>query len=140
MNAIGQPISRVDGRLKVTGRARYTADIPLAGAAHAAIVHSTIANGRTVSIDITAAEQAPGVIGGVHPSQHAADEPNAQALEPPPSTRPRLSPAAKRRDPLRWPTDRTGGCATTLDQALHAGTLIEVEVRGWATGRYSTGK
>src|SRR5260221_621003 len=37
MTAIGQPISRVDGRLKVTGGARYTADIPLAGAAHAAV-------------------------------------------------------------------------------------------------------
>ena len=62
MNAVGQPISRADGRLKVTGRARYTADIPLVGAAHAAIVHSTIANGRTVSIDISAAEKAPGVL------------------------------------------------------------------------------
>ena len=29
MNAVGQPISRIDGRLKVTGSARYTADIPL---------------------------------------------------------------------------------------------------------------
>jgi xanthine dehydrogenase YagR molybdenum-binding subunit len=35
MNAIGQPISRIDGRLKVTGGARYNADIVLAGAAHA---------------------------------------------------------------------------------------------------------
>jgi CO/xanthine dehydrogenase Mo-binding subunit len=48
MNAIGQPISRIDGRLKVTGGARYNADIVLAGAAHAAIVHSTIANGRLI--------------------------------------------------------------------------------------------
>ena len=62
MNAIGQPISRADGRLKVTGRAAYTADIPLAGAAHAAMVHSTIANGRTVSIDTRIAEKAPGVL------------------------------------------------------------------------------
>ncbi len=37
MNAVGQPISRVDGRLKVAGGARYTADIPLAAVAHAAI-------------------------------------------------------------------------------------------------------
>src|SRR6202008_4557209 len=62
MNAVGQPISRADGRLKVTGGARYTADIPLAGAAHAAIVHGTVASGRTVSIDTTAAEKAPGVL------------------------------------------------------------------------------
>ena len=27
MRAIGQPISRFDGRLKVTGKADYTADI-----------------------------------------------------------------------------------------------------------------
>ena len=62
MNAIGQPASRIDGRLKVTGGAPYTADISLAGAMHAAIVHSTIANGRTVSIDTTAAERAAGVL------------------------------------------------------------------------------
>ena len=31
MNAIGQPISRIDGRLKVTGGARYTSDIPIEG-------------------------------------------------------------------------------------------------------------
>ena len=62
MNAVGQPISRVDGRRKVSGGARYTADISVPGTAHAAIVHSSIANGRIVSIDTTAAEQAPGVL------------------------------------------------------------------------------
>src|SRR3989441_11503753 len=62
MNTIGQPLSRVDSRLKVTGRVRYTADIPIEGLLHGAIVHSTIANGRTVSIDTTAAEDAPGVV------------------------------------------------------------------------------
>src|SRR3981081_694898 len=62
MNAVGQPISRVDGRLKVTGGARYTADISLAAVAHAAIVYSTIANGRIVTIDTAAAENAPGVL------------------------------------------------------------------------------
>ena len=62
MNAIGQPISRVDGRRKVTGSARYTADLAIANAAHAAIVHSRIANGRTLSIDTTAAAQALGVL------------------------------------------------------------------------------
>ena len=62
MNAIGQPISRIDGRLKTTGGARYTADIPIANVVYGVIVQSTIANGRTVSIDSTAAEQAPGVL------------------------------------------------------------------------------
>ena len=62
MNAVGQPISRIDGRLKVTGGARYTADIPVEAIVHGAIVYSTIANGRIVSIDTTAAENAPGVL------------------------------------------------------------------------------
>jgi xanthine dehydrogenase YagR molybdenum-binding subunit len=62
MNAIGQLISRVDGQLKVTGGARYTADIPIVGATYASIFHSTIANGRTVSIDTRAAGSAPGII------------------------------------------------------------------------------
>jgi len=35
MNAIGRPISRSEGRLKITGGARYTADIPIAGAGSA---------------------------------------------------------------------------------------------------------
>ena len=36
MNAVGQPISRVDGRRKVTGGARYTADISATASAQAA--------------------------------------------------------------------------------------------------------
>ena len=59
---IGQPISRVDGRLKVTGGATYAAEFDVPGQAHGAIVRSTIANGRIASIDSTAAERAPGVI------------------------------------------------------------------------------
>ncbi len=39
MNAIGQPISRIDGRLKVSGAARYTADIRLEGIVQIASFH-----------------------------------------------------------------------------------------------------
>ena len=31
MSAVGQPLTRLEGRLKVTGGAQYTADVPLAG-------------------------------------------------------------------------------------------------------------
>ena len=48
---IGQPISRVDGRQKVTGRATYAAEFDVAGLAHGIIVRSTVVNGRTASID-----------------------------------------------------------------------------------------
>lgn len=59
---IGQPVSRVDGRAKVTGRATYAAEFDVPGQAHAAIVRSTVANGRIASIDSASAERAPGVV------------------------------------------------------------------------------
>ncbi|NUP55250.1 MAG: xanthine dehydrogenase family protein molybdopterin-binding subunit [Gemmatimonadaceae bacterium] len=60
--SVGAPLDRVDGRLKVTGAARYAAEFPTAGVAHAAVVQSTVAVGRVTSIDTKAAEAAPGVL------------------------------------------------------------------------------
>src|SRR5215216_6727426 len=59
---MGQPVSRVDGRQKVTGRATYGAEFDLPGLAHGAIARTTVANGRIASIDSAAAERAPGVV------------------------------------------------------------------------------
>jgi len=59
---IGQPVSRVDGRQKVTGAATYAAEFDQAGQAHGAIVRSTVANGQIASIDSATAERASGVI------------------------------------------------------------------------------
>ncbi len=43
---IGQPVSRVDGRQKVTGAATYAAEFDQPGQAYGVIVRSTVANGR----------------------------------------------------------------------------------------------
>jgi xanthine dehydrogenase YagR molybdenum-binding subunit len=59
---IGQPAYRVDGRLKVTGRAPYSAEFPLKNLAYGVTVQSTIACGRIRSIDSHATEGLPGVI------------------------------------------------------------------------------
>ena len=59
---IGTPLDRVDGPLKVRGAARYSAEYPLEGLAHAVLLQSTIARGRIVALDATAAEEAPGVL------------------------------------------------------------------------------
>jgi xanthine dehydrogenase YagR molybdenum-binding subunit len=59
---IGQPVSRVDGRLKVSGRATYAAEFEVANIAHAAMVSSTVARGRIASIDTAAAQRSPGVL------------------------------------------------------------------------------
>ncbi|MFD1872993.1 xanthine dehydrogenase family protein molybdopterin-binding subunit [Hymenobacter bucti] len=59
---IGQPHRRVDGRLKVTGQARYAAEHAVAGCVHGVLVTSTIAAGRITYLDTGAAAQAPGVL------------------------------------------------------------------------------
>lgn len=59
---IGQPLSRVDGRLKVTGQATYGAEFAPKGLVHGILVKSTIAAGRLTTIDTTAAEKAEGVL------------------------------------------------------------------------------
>jgi xanthine dehydrogenase YagR molybdenum-binding subunit len=59
---VGRPINRVDGPLKVTGSARYSAEIPIADLAHGVIVQSDIARGTIAHMDATEAEQLPGVL------------------------------------------------------------------------------
>ncbi|HVX33973.1 MAG TPA: xanthine dehydrogenase family protein molybdopterin-binding subunit [Solirubrobacterales bacterium] len=60
--AIGRPVDRVDGRQKVTGQARYTAEIALPGLTHAALVCAPIPSGTVTGIDASAALAAEGVI------------------------------------------------------------------------------
>jgi len=64
---IGQPIDRRDGRLKVTGGAKYAAEFTVPGLVHAALVQSTIASGTIVAIDTGAAERMPGVLAVITP-------------------------------------------------------------------------
>lgn len=59
---VGKPVSRVDGRLKVTGGARYAAEYELPDLTHGVLVTSTIAHGRVRSFDTKAAENVPGVL------------------------------------------------------------------------------
>ena len=59
---VGKKVTRVDAYDKVIGRTRYTDDLCDKGAYVARILHSTIANGKVVSIDTTEAEKIPGVV------------------------------------------------------------------------------
>lgn len=62
MSVIGEPLTRIDGRIKVTGTVQYTADVQIPNLAHAVMVQSTIPNGRIAGIDATRAEAVAGVI------------------------------------------------------------------------------
>lgn len=59
---IGDPLSRVDGRLKVTGGATYSGEYKVAGLTYGVLVPATITSGLITAMDTKAAERAPGVI------------------------------------------------------------------------------
>jgi xanthine dehydrogenase YagR molybdenum-binding subunit len=58
---VGQPISRVDGRLKVTGGARYAYEMRQENVLYGFVVEAPIGKGTIGSIDTRVAEKAPGV-------------------------------------------------------------------------------
>jgi xanthine dehydrogenase YagR molybdenum-binding subunit len=59
---VGSRAQRVDAPEKVTGRARYTADIKLPGQAVAILVRSRVAKGMTLPMNAAAARAVPGVL------------------------------------------------------------------------------
>lgn len=61
-NSIGKPVSRIEGPLKVTGKAKYAAEFNVPNLAHGFVVNSEIAKGRIKKIDRAAALAVPGVI------------------------------------------------------------------------------
>jgi xanthine dehydrogenase YagR molybdenum-binding subunit len=59
---IGTAASRVDGRAKVTGAAKYAAEFNVPGLVHGVVVTSTIPRGRIRRIDTSAALRIPGIM------------------------------------------------------------------------------
>src|SRR2546426_11866484 len=96
------------------------------GLLHGAMVHSTIANGRTVSIDTTAAANAPSVVA-------VCTHSNMPRMNPTPKPWSHLHPHGQSYLPLQDDQIHYAGqpvalvVAGTLDQAAYAGTLIRVE-------------
>jgi xanthine dehydrogenase YagR molybdenum-binding subunit len=59
---LGQPVSRIDGPLKVQGKARFAAEVPYENLCYASLAFSSIARGRITRLDIGEASAAPGVV------------------------------------------------------------------------------
>src|SRR2546421_4460754 len=62
MNYIGTATSRVDGRAKVTGEAKYAGEFNTSGLAYGTVVESVIPKGRIARIDISEALRVEGVL------------------------------------------------------------------------------
>ncbi len=67
-SSIGQPLTRWEGVLKVTGAARFAADQHPAGMVYAVMAVSGIARGRVTFLDVAAARAHPGVIEVMSPA------------------------------------------------------------------------
>ena len=59
---VGKPMSRVDGRAKVTGEAKYAGEFNTAGLVYGYVVSSAITKGKITKIDTSQALSVPGVL------------------------------------------------------------------------------
>ena len=59
---VGKPVDRVDGRLKVTGQARYASEFRRPAMTYAVLVQSTISKGKIASLDTADAQKVPGAL------------------------------------------------------------------------------
>ncbi|MGB7378301.1 MAG: xanthine dehydrogenase family protein molybdopterin-binding subunit [Rivularia sp. (in: cyanobacteria)] len=119
---IGKPLNRVDGNLKVTGGAHYSAEFAQENLAYAVGIPSAIARGKIKSIDTNAAKNLPGVIDII-------THENAPKLQPL-KTFMEGGVAAEKRLPLQDNSVYYSGehigivIADTLEQATYAASLV----------------
>ena len=123
---IGQPLTRVDGKLKVIGKATFAAEFQRSKVAYGALIQSTIGNGRVVNIDFSTAKSAPGVIG-------VLTRENAPRFKPYPDNLTKNGAPGESRVPLQddniyWVGQHLGVVvAETFEQATHAASLVRVQ-------------
>jgi 4-hydroxybenzoyl-CoA reductase alpha subunit len=117
---VGHGVTRYDGPDKVTGRAKYTADLRLPGMLHGKMFGSPIAHGRITRLDVSKARALPGVVDVLT----AADVSDGWYG---------VSPAREdeqilARDRVRYVGDEIAAVAAVDEEtAAHAIKLIEVE-------------
>jgi xanthine dehydrogenase YagR molybdenum-binding subunit len=112
---------RYDGRAKVTGTAKYTAEFPVSDVVYAFLIQSTIPNGTIASIDRATAERASGVLAVLTPF----NAPRLPVVQPQPPARRNLS--LLQNTEVHYNGQPIGVVvATSLDQARHAATLLRI--------------
>ena len=132
----GTSFSRVDGRLKVTGGAKYPAEFAPQDTLYAWAVTSTISKGTITGIDISAAEQAPGV-------KAILTHLNAPKLAEPPNDKKTAGIRIEERIPFSDAVVSYGGqyvglvIADTFENARAASALLKIT---YATERHALTK
>jgi len=118
LKVVGQPIGRVEGPDKVSGRMVYTADVDAPDALWGKCLRSTMAHARLARVDASRARQVPGVR-AVLTGEDVPDFRVGVSLQDLP---------VLARDKVRFIGDKIAAVAAdTLDAAEEALSLIEVE-------------
>src|SRR5437762_4958357 len=122
--AMSKPMNRVDGRLKVTGAAKYAAEFNPPNMAYAFLVMSPIAKGTITAVDSIAAEKSPGVLAVItHSNAPKLTEPGKDRSE---------GIRIEERFPLADAKISYGGqyvaavVADSLEDARHAASLLKI--------------
>jgi xanthine dehydrogenase YagR molybdenum-binding subunit len=126
---VGKPVNRVDGRLKVQGAAKFSAEFKFENLAYAALHYSTITKGKITAIDTNAASNSDGVIAVItHENAPKMNDP-APAKSDGSSGGAMASNLPILRDAnIYWNGQPVAVVvAETQNQAEHAASLIKVE-------------
>jgi len=125
LGGIGVPLSRIDGPAKITGGAKYSAEVPVGNVVYGVIVQSTIAHGTIARVDASRAERAPGVLHVMTPANAPRLPEGGKAGFKPPAGRV-LS--LLQDDSVHYNGQPIAVViADTLENATHAASLIQVE-------------
>jgi xanthine dehydrogenase YagR molybdenum-binding subunit len=124
---IGKPISRVDGRAKVTGAAKYAAEYNVPDLVYGVVVSSAIARGKIIRIDVADALRLPGVL------QVFTHENSAQLAQSDDSYRDDVAPPGSPFRPLQSDEIKYSAqpvalvVADSLELARYAASIVRVE-------------
>jgi len=124
---IGVPTSRVDGRVKVTGTAKYAAEYTLPGLLHGFVITSAIARGRIRRIDARDALAVDGVLDVIthenRPKLASQDDKYHDQVAPPGTPyRPLYD------DKIRWSGQPVAlVVAEDLETARYAASFVQIE-------------
>jgi carbon-monoxide dehydrogenase large subunit len=130
---LGQAVRRLEDQRFLTGAGRYTDDISVAGQVYLYVLRSPHAHADIVSIDLSAARGAPGVLGVIGPEDTAHLGSIPVAMVPPgPDGKPPKAPLrpALAQGRVRYVGEPVAAVvAATLAQARDAAELIEVDYK-----------
>ena len=126
-SGVGKAINRVEGRLKVTGMAKYASEFPVENKVYGQGINSTIAKGEIVSINTSEAEKLPGVL-------KVITYKNAEKLKTPDEEMPPLMPDALapvlQNNKVHYYGEYVGFVvAETFEIAQHAARLVKFEYK-----------